>query len=76
MSRTLTTAERDKYERALAILHRFSLERTGWRRWLFGRWYYSAEPLRHDAGNLVNEAGIAFIRPYNTINCAGRRHPE
>ena len=29
-------------------LHLLALERTGWRRWLFGRWVYSSEPFRLD----------------------------
>ena len=45
---------------ALGILHRFGLEQTGWRGWL-RRWYYSDEPLRHDAANLVRRAG--YLEP-------------
>jgi hypothetical protein len=29
-------------------LHLLALERTGWRRWVFGRWVYSCEPFRRD----------------------------
>ena len=32
-------------------LHLLALERTGWRRWIFGRWAYSSEPFRHDIQN-------------------------
>jgi len=46
-------------ERALAILHRLGTEQTGWRA-VFRRWYYSAEPLRNDAANLVREAGFGL----------------
>ena len=68
----LTPEEWNRYERALAILHCFSLQRSSWwRQWLFGRWAYPDEPLRHDAGNLVNEAGIQFLQPHHTENCAG-----
>lgn len=44
----------------LALLHRFALERTGWRGWL-RRWYYSDEPLRNDAANIVRRAGYAEL---------------
>lgn len=50
---------------ALGILHRFALEQTGWRGWL-RRWYYSDEPLRHDAANLVRRAGYQEMRPEHT----------
>lgn len=43
--------------RALSILHRMATENTGWRSF-FRRWYYSDEPLRNDAANLVREAGF------------------
>lgn len=46
-------------DRALGILHRMATEQTGWRA-RFRRWYYSDEPLRHDAANLVREAGFHF----------------
>lgn len=29
-------------------LHLLAVERTGWRRYIFGRWVYSAEPFRRD----------------------------
>ena len=29
-------------------LHLLALERTGWRRWVFGRWVYRSEPFRRD----------------------------
>lgn len=29
-------------------LHLLAVERTGWRRWIFGRWAYSSEPFRRD----------------------------
>ena len=41
--------------RCLDLLNRFALEQTGWRRYL-KRWYFSDEPLRNDAANLVREA--------------------
>jgi len=51
--------------RALGILHRMAVERTGWRRFLC-RWYYSDEPLRNDAANLVREAAFDMPMPLNT----------
>lgn len=29
-------------------LHLLALERTGWRRWVLGRWVYNSEPFRRD----------------------------
>lgn len=52
-------------DRALALLHRFGTERTGWRGFL-SRWYYSDEPLRNDAANLVREAGFGMMMPIDT----------
>lgn len=52
-------------DRALGILHRMATEHTGWRRF-FSRWYYSDEPLRNDAANLVREAGFGMPQPINT----------
>lgn len=52
-------------ERALCILHRMATERTGWRSF-FGRWYYSDEPLRNDAANLVRDARFGMCHPLDT----------
>lgn len=52
-------------ERALGILHRFGTEQTGWRA-IYRRWYYSDEPLRNDAANLVREAGFGMMMPLDT----------
>lgn len=49
-------------ERALGILHRMGTENTGWRSH-FRRWYFSDEPLRNDAANLVREAGYKVMMP-------------
>ena len=46
----------------LGLLHHFALEQTGWRG-VFRRWYYSDEPLRHDAANLVRRAEYMAKRP-------------
>jgi len=29
-------------------LYLLAVERTGWRRWIFGRWVHSSEPFRRD----------------------------
>jgi hypothetical protein len=52
-------------DRALGILHRMATERTGWWRF-FDRWYYSDEPLRNDAANLVRDAGFEMPQPIDT----------
>lgn len=52
-------------DRTLALLHRFATENMGWRAF-FRRWYYSDEPLRNDAANLVREAGFRMPMPLNT----------
>lgn len=52
-------------ERALSILHRMATERTGWRRF-FARWYYSDEPLRNDAANLVKDARFGMNMPLDS----------
>lgn len=52
-------------DRALGILHRMATENTGWRG-ILRRWYYSDEPLRNDAANLVREAGFGMMQPINT----------
>jgi hypothetical protein len=58
-------SDQELLERALFILHEMSLERTGWRGF-FSRWYYSDEPLRNDAANLVRLADYHAMRPYDT----------
>ncbi len=50
---------------ALRTLHRFATENTGWRSF-FRRWYFSDEPLRNDAANIVRMAQFAMPRPENT----------
>ena len=61
------TADRDALlDRALLLLTRFALEQTGWRGWL-RRWYYSDEPLRNDAANIVRASGFPTRgKPYHT----------
>lgn len=52
-------------DRALGILHRMATEHTGWKS-ILRRWYYSDEPLRNDAANLVREAGFQMKQPDGT----------
>jgi hypothetical protein len=56
---------------ALGILHRMATENTGWRS-IIRRWYYSDEPLRNDAANLVRAAEFDMKRPEHT-RLVGRR---
>jgi hypothetical protein len=56
-------------DRALAILHRMATECSNdgwWHRLFCRRWYYSDEPLRNDAANLVREAGFGMPMPLGT----------
>jgi hypothetical protein len=57
--------KQEQKQRVLWLLHRMSLERTGWRGVLC-RWYYSAEPLRNDAARLLDEIGTEYPRPFHT----------
>lgn len=57
--------DRDLIDRALGILHRMRLEQTGWKR-IFWRWYYSDEPLRNDASNLLREVEYEAKRPIDS----------
>jgi hypothetical protein len=59
------SADAERLDRALALLHRFATENTGWRSF-FWRWYYSDETLRNDAANLVREAHFNMPMPANT----------
>lgn len=61
--------------RALAILHRFGTENTGWKSF-FRRWYYSDEPLRNDAANLVREAGFMIPMPFDTQLVGSDTRPD
>lgn len=61
----ITEGDRQLLERALGILHRMATENTGWRG-ILHRWYYNDEPLRHDAANLVREAGFDMEKPAGT----------
>lgn len=47
-------------------LHVLAVERKGWRRWVFGRWVYSAEPIRRDIQRQC--AGLQMLlRPHETL---------
>jgi hypothetical protein len=59
------TGDRVMLMECLGLLHRFALEQTGWRG-VFRRWYYSDEPLRHDAANLVRRAEYMAKQPEYT----------
>ena len=58
--------------RAALILHQMALERRGWRGF-FRRWHISDEPLRHDAANLLREAGRRFHVPKDCRLVGARR---
>jgi hypothetical protein len=60
-----TMRDEDLLMRALGILHRLATEQTGWRSFL-RRWYYSDEPLRNDAANLVRMAEFKMPMPLGT----------
>lgn len=64
----LLGAESELLDRALGILFRMGMERTGWRGF-FRRWYYNDEPLRNDAANLVREArfGLACMPQHTRL---------
>lgn len=60
-------------QRALEILHRLAIERTGWQRYVY-RWYYPDEPLRNDAANLVRIAKFKMPMPEGTQLVGDDRH--
>lgn len=62
----LSSKERATLDRALAILCLMATERTGWRSAILGRWYYSDEPLRNDAANLLRSFQIKHAMPAHT----------
>ncbi len=41
----MTEYDNGNYHPSLYLL---AIERTGWRRWILGRWVYSSEPFRRD----------------------------
>lgn len=57
--------DRHYHERMIYILKCMAIENTGWRGF-FRRWYYSHEPLRNDAANLLREMKYRPILRYNT----------
>lgn len=49
-------------------LHLLAIERTGWRRWIFGRWVYSSEPFRRDIQRRAAACGFKCpLEPGETI---------
>ena len=50
---------------ALRVLQNMATENTGWRSF-FRRWYFSDEPLRNDAANIVRAAQFQGRRPEGT----------
>jgi hypothetical protein len=58
-------SDRELLSRALCILHRMATENIGWRA-IWSRWFYSDEPLRNDAANLIREADFHMMQPINT----------
>lgn len=55
--------DREFMNRAAVILHNMSLERAGFWASFFRRWHINHEPLRNDAANLLNEAGLELLTP-------------
>jgi hypothetical protein len=47
-------------------IYLLALERTGWRRWVFGRWVYSSEPFRRDIQRELSGGRLKIMRPKNT----------
>jgi hypothetical protein len=47
-------------------LHLLAIERTGWRRWVFGRWVYSSEPFRRDIQRKLRGFGMP-LRAHETL---------
>lgn len=62
----MSDADKKLLERALGILTLMATERVGWRGLLLGRWYYSHEPLRNDAANLIRSCGYREPMRLNT----------
>ena len=49
-------------------LYLLAVERTGWRRWLFGRWVYSSEPFRRDIQRRCADADLKILlRPWERL---------
>lgn len=47
-------------------LCQLAIERTGWRRYIFGRWVHSSEPFRRDIQRRCGKANIQIFRPSHT----------
>lgn len=48
------------------VLHLLALERTGWLRWVFGRWVYPSEPFRRDIQRRCATANLQRLMPKHT----------
>lgn len=45
-----------------------AVERKGWRRWVFGRWVYSAEPFRRDVQRWAAKVDLKMmLAPHETL---------
>jgi hypothetical protein len=49
-------------------LYLLAVERTGWRRWIFGRWVYNSEPFRRDIQRRCADCNFAMqIRAWERL---------
>lgn len=48
-------------------LHLLAIERTGWRRWIFGRWVYPSEPFRRDIQRRMAGQQRCELNPWERI---------
>lgn len=49
-------------------LYLLAVERTGWRRWLLGRWVYRSEPFRRDIQRRCARCGLKImLRPWERL---------
>ena len=49
-------------------LHLLAVERTGWRRWIFGRWVFNSEPFRRDIQRQCAKANVQMLlKPWERI---------
>lgn len=45
-----------------------AIERTGWRRWVFGRWVYKSEPFRRDLQRKYSVGGLTIpLKPWERL---------
>jgi hypothetical protein len=48
-------------------LHLLAVERTGWRRWIFGRWVYKSEPFRRDIQRKCAKGFTMILKPWERM---------